>query len=348
MAVSVFAQSLLQWHSESNSRILPWKEEKDPYKIWLSEIILQQTRAEQGLPYYVKFISKYPTVFDLAAAPEGEVFKLWQGLGYYARCRNLLFTARAIVAQWQGVFPQTYTELLTLKGVGEYTAAAIASFAYDLPHPVIDGNVYRVLSRYFAEPTPINTPEGKKVFTALANKVFDAQHPAAYNQAIMDLGAVVCKPKQALCNLCYLSDHCKAFNTDQVDQYPLKLQKIKVKERFFSYYVFLHKDQVYIQQRTHKDVWQDLYEFWLSEGPAPAALSSLLADEQFVLEYRQNIFHYKQRLTHQLIRSDFSLVRLKRIPALLKGPGIWINKSEIHDYSFPKTIVSFLEEIPYF
>lgn len=348
MAVSVFAQLLLRWHTADNTRSLPWKQEKDPYKIWLSEIILQQTRAEQGLPYYLRFIEKYPSVYELAAAPEDEVFRLWQGLGYYARCRNLLHTAREIVSRWGGEFPKTYEDLLSLKGVGAYTAAAIASFAYGLAHPVIDGNVYRVLARYFAEPVPVNTTEGKAVFTALAEQVFDPAHPAAYNQAIMDLGAVVCKPKQPLCTQCYLSAHCKAYISGQVDQFPIKLQKIKVKERHFFYWVFQHEGKVYIRQRLQKDVWQNLYEFWLAEEPDPEPVRQILADAENIEAYQPDVFRHKQRLTHQLIHSSFSIVSLKRIPEALQDAGIWVSKADVDKYSFPKTLVSFLEEKPYF
>lgn len=346
--VSAFAKALLHWHTESNDRSLPWKEEKDPYKIWLSEIILQQTRAEQGLPYYLRFIAQYPTITDLAKAPEDEVFRLWQGLGYYARCRNLLHTAREIAERYNGRFPDQYDDIIALKGVGAYTAAAIASFAYGLPYPVIDGNVYRVLSRYFSEPTPVNTPEGKKIFTELADAVFDAKHPAAYNQAIMDFGAVVCKPKQPLCAECCLSAQCKAYNNGTVAELPVKLQKIKVKERWLNYWVLVCADKVYVQQRTARDVWQSLYEFFLAEDRMPEHLHRLLNDTQYVSSKQEQVLQTKQRLTHQLIHSTFSVVHLNAIPDYFTADGSWVSYTELDNYSFPKTIVSFLEEKPYF
>lgn len=340
---SVFAKSLLRWHEECNDRSLPWKDEKDPYKIWLSEIILQQTRAEQGMPYYLRFIEQYPTVSDLATAPEDEVFRLWQGLGYYARCRNLLHTAREIVSRYEGIFPQRYEDIRALKGIGEYTAAAIASFAYGMSYPVIDGNVYRVLSRYFAEPTPVNTPEGKKIFTALAQEVFAPEQPAAYNQAIMDLGAVVCKPKQPLCTECYLADHCKAYQQGTVATLPVKLQKIKVKERQLQYWVLIHEDKVYLQQRLAKDVWQHLYEFYCVEGAMPEDFKQLQQDKKMIRSCRENVCTTRQRLTHQLIHSTFSVMYLKSVPGYLKTEGLWVPLKDIHRYSFPKTIVSFWE-----
>ena len=345
---TAFARSLLRWHTEENDRALPWKSEKDPYKIWLSEIILQQTRAEQGLPYYLRFVAQYPTVTDLAHAPEDEVFRLWQGLGYYARCRNLLHTAREIATRYKGKFPDRYEDIIALKGVGEYTAAAIASFAYGLPYPVIDGNVYRVLSRYFAEPTPVNIPEGKKIFTALADAVFDAAHPAAYNQAIMDFGAVVCKPKQPLCATCCLSDRCKAYQQGTVADLPVKLQKIKVKERSLNYWVLVWDGKVYLQQRTAKDVWQHLYEFYLVEGAMPESLQRLLNDEPYLVQRQEQIVHTRQRLTHQLISSTFSVLHLSAVPDYFTPGGIWVPVKEMDKFSFPKTIVSFLEEKPYF
>jgi A/G-specific adenine glycosylase len=217
-----FTEILMKWHKQHNSREMPWKGEKDPYKIWLSEIILQQTRVAQGWQYYTNFITRYPTIGQLAKAPDQEVFKLWEGLGYYNRCKNLLFTARQIVNEKNSIFPNQYEDLLALKGVGPYTAAAIASFAYNLPYAVVDGNVFRVLSRYFGIDDPIDSAKGKQVFTELAGKVLWKKEAGLYNQAIMDFGATVCKPFAPACSICPLQKYCRAFKEGRVNQLPVK------------------------------------------------------------------------------------------------------------------------------
>ena len=316
---SFFTKQLLQWHFEDNNRELPWKNEKDPYKIWLSEIILQQTRAEQGRPYYESFIRHYPDVHSLAHAPEVEVFRLWQGLGYYNRCRNLLAAARNISQEYNGSFPDTYDRILALKGVGSYTAAAIASFAFGLPYAVLDGNVYRVLSRYLGIDTPIDSTEGKALFQQLATQLLDAEQPAAFNQAIMDFGSSVCSPKAPACGTCVLSAKCVAYKHDMVTLLPVKGKKIKVKERHLHYFVLEHGDEVYLQQRTNKDIWQNLYEFFLIEAEEPYATTDawkkLLPN---VTSLSETVFSNRQRLTHQLVSSDFHLVRLKTKPTHLQ------------------------------
>ena len=232
---------LMKWHRLHNSRQMPWKGEKDPYKIWLSEIILQQTRVEQGLAYYNRFIQHYPTIQQLAAAPDQEVLKLWEGLGYYSRCRNLLLTARLIVKEYKGLFPRDYETLLSLKGVGPYTAAAIASFAYNQPYAVVDGNVLRVLSRFFGLDTAIDTMPGKKQFTGLADEVLDKQYPALFNQAIMDFGATVCKPMAPACIDCPARKDCAAFLTGNVNRLPVKEKTLQRKHRWFYYFIFEHR-----------------------------------------------------------------------------------------------------------
>ena len=346
MTDNFFAQQLLSWHHLENDRVLPWKGEKDPYKIWLSEIILQQTRAEQGLPYYERFIATYPTIEALAAAPDQEVFKLWQGLGYYSRCRNLLATARQVVAEYGGEFPDQYAQIIKLKGIGPYTAAAIASFAFGSAVPVIDGNVYRVMARYFAEPEPIDTTTGKKKFNELVQSVFDERQPAAFNQAIMDLGASVCTPKQAKCEECFLATGCKAYRQDNVYAFPVKTKKIAVKQRYFNYYILQVNDELYLQQRPSGDVWHDLYEFFLVESQNVAAIDFL--DQSLIASADLNIFTAKQRLTHQLIASSFSVIKLKEKPAPGFEKGVWVKKGNVKNYPFPKTIISFLEEMTYF
>lgn len=343
-----FTERLLRWHFEENNRDLPWKNEKDPYKIWLSEIILQQTRAEQGRPYYESFIQQYPDVHLLANAPEDEVFRLWQGLGYYNRCRNLLAAARTISLEYKGQFPDTYEGIIALKGVGSYTASAIASFAYNLPHAVLDGNVYRVLARYFGIDSPTDTPDAKKQFQQLADELLDTAQPAAFNQAIMDFGSSVCKPKGPLCSTCPLNRHCVAYKSDMVDLLPLKKKKITVKHRHLHYFILLAGEEVYIRQRTGKDIWQSLYEFYLIETEGNYRDQpewNLLSDA--MEKITENEFSSSQRLTHQLIISTFHLVYLKHKPGLLTG-GIWVKRASLKNYAFPKTILSFLNRKKYF
>jgi len=265
-----FTAQLLNWHKGKNSRTMPWKGEKNPYRIWLSEVILQQTRVDQGWSYYEKFIAAYPTIHDLAIAPEQQVFKLWEGLGYYSRCRNLIATAKKIDIEYKGQFPSTYEEILGLKGIGPYTAAAISSFAYRLPHAVVDGNVTRVLSRYFGEATPIDTTAGKRLFAALADSLLDKEQPDIYNQAIMDFGATVCLPRNPLCTDCVQRSDCKAQLKGLTAELPVKEKSIRKRTRWFYYFILETPDgQVYIHQRTQKDIWEGLYEFILWETDQP-------------------------------------------------------------------------------
>lgn len=343
-----FTTRLLQWHSEENGRELPWKNEKDPYKIWLSEIILQQTRAEQGLPYYQRFIEQYPDVHALASAPEDEVFRLWQGLGYYNRCRNLLHTARTISHDYQGQFPARYESILALKGIGGYTAAAIASFAFNLPYAVLDGNVYRVLARFFGIDTPVDSTAGKKSFQELASALLDPGQPAAFNQAIMDFGASVCKPQLPLCTQCPLSDRCIAYRQDLISLLPVKGKKLAVRERHFHYFVLMQGDKVYIRQRTEKDIWQNLYEFFLVESTGGADTVPAWPEQaSFLPEKAESVFRNRQRLTHQLIITDFYLVKLQVKTWDLSG-GLWVSKDSLKNYAFPKTILSFFDRKKYF
>lgn len=343
-----FTSKLLQWHFEENERSLPWKNEKDPYKIWLSEVILQQTRAEQGRPYYESFIRNYPDVHSLAAAPEDEVFRLWQGLGYYNRCRNLLAAAQTVSKEYDGNFPDDYETILALKGIGSYTAAAIASFAFNLPYAVLDGNVYRVLSRYFGIDIPIDSPEGKKHFQELVTHLLDKEQPAAFNQAIMDFGASICKPKAPECDKCVLSSKCVALKRDMISLLPVKGKKLRVKERHLNYFVLQIGQEIYIRQRTAKDIWQNLYEFFLIESTTPYTTTTAWQELlPYVATMEEEAFKNRQRLTHQLIISDFYLVKLSAKPSHLQG-GIWAKTDELKKYAFPKTILSFLKRKKYF
>lgn len=261
----LFSNKLIAWYLQ-NKRDLPWRKTQDPYAIWLSEIILQQTRVAQGMPYYEAFLTHYPTVLDLAQAPEDEVLRLWQGLGYYSRARNLHATAKKVSVDFNGNFPATYKELILLKGIGQYTGAAIASFAFDEQVAVVDGNVFRVLSRYFGILSDISTSTTKKEFTALATTLLPKKQAALFNQSIMDFGAMHCTPKKPLCPTCPFSENCVAYQTNQVALLPIKLSKTKVSSRFLNYLIYKDPlNQTQIQQRTDKDIWQQLYEFPLIE-----------------------------------------------------------------------------------
>ena len=254
-----FSNQIVSWY-KIHKRDLPWRKTKNPYKIWLSEVILQQTKVEQGLPYYINFISHFPTVQDLANADEDKVLKLWQGLGYYSRARNLLYTAQFIVNEMKGVFPYKYSQLIKLKGVGEYTAAAISSFAFNLPHAVVDGNVIRVLSRYFAIEIPYDTLEGKRVFKDLANQLLIKKDSFNYNQSIMEFGALQCKPKSPNCCNCILKYSCKAYSQKEVNYYPRKKHKNKIRNRYLHFFIINQKKKIYIGKRI-SGIWRGLYEF---------------------------------------------------------------------------------------
>lgn len=341
-----FVTSLIKWNKNENFREMPWKGEKDPYKIWLSEIILQQTRVDQGLAYYNNFVKAFPTVRELALAPEMRVFKLWEGLGYYTRCKNLIATASYINEQLNGEFPNQYDDILALKGIGPYTAAAIASFAFNLPHAVVDGNVFRVLSRYFGIEVATDSTEGKKIFSSLANELLDKKQPGIYNQSIMDFGAVICKPQLPLCSNCILNDHCTAFLKGVVQQLPIKEKSIKKTTRWFYYLVIEFGSEVYIRKRTTKDIWQNLYEFVLIESTE--ALS--IENGKFVQDAIGNIKFevqqispvYKQLLTHQTIKGQF--IRIKIGESLdLKGYRK-IKKTALLTIPFPKYISNFLTD----
>lgn len=328
---------------------MPWKGEKDPYRIWLSEVILQQTRVEQGLGYYKRFIRQYPTIRKLASAPDGEVFKLWEGLGYYNRCRNLLATARYLAGEKNGKFPGTYEGLLELKGVGPYIAAAMASFAWDLPHAVLDGNVFRVLARVYGIDTPVDTTAGKKLFSRLADENLDRDQPGKYNQAIMDFGATVCKPMVPACSHCPVKKHCKAFENGIVNQLPVKEKLRQKKTRWFYYFLFRVEGKVLVHQRNLKDIWQQLYEFYLFEAGEQIywdenKLSAWLDEQLGVKNYR--LLHasppQQQQLTHQEIRGQFFSIELKKVPTSLENYR-WAGSAELKTLAFPRFINSYLE-----
>ncbi|WP_340199661.1 A/G-specific adenine glycosylase [Ascidiimonas sp. W6] len=341
----IFSKVIISWYA-IHKRDLPWRKTKDPYYIWLSEIMLQQTRVAQGLPYYLKFVERYPTVFDLANAPEDEVLKLWQGLGYYSRARNLHYTAKDIVTRYKGVFPDNYHELLQLKGVGDYTASAIASICFNEATPVVDGNVYRVLARYFGIELPINSTEGVKYFKELAQKYIEFKEPGTYNQAIMEFGANQCKPQSPNCVICPLNENCVALASGMIKKLPVKIKKLKVKKRYFNYLLIHDGDSTLIQQRLSKDIWQHLYELPLIESDNELekevirehpSLRTFTKGKAFQLDlYNQKSLVHK--LSHQHIYTRFWIVALEE--SLDDGIAL----DSLKDYAVPVLIANFVEE----
>lgn len=343
----VFIKGLYTWR-RNHPRSLPWKKTSDPYLIWLSEVILQQTRVEHGTAYYLEFSRRFPTVFDLADATEDEVLKCWQGLGYYSRARNLHQTARYIAYERGGHFPQEHKELLQLKGIGSYTAAAIASFAFNKPHAVLDGNVFRVLARVFGVADPINSTSGKKLFAQLADQLLDHENPAYYNQAIMDFGALTCKAPRPNCRACTLQTVCKAFNEDSIPNLPVKIRAAEKKRRYFNYLVVTDPNHILIHKRTQKDIWQNLYEFplfetseLLEQPEAPLENWSInIGKTRFIRKSRP----YHQTLSHQKITAVFWEVSTpnplnSQIPPLQR-----IKKDSLKKFPFPKIVDWYLEE----
>jgi A/G-specific adenine glycosylase len=337
-----FTLKLLQWHKHQNKRELPWKNETNPYKIWLSEILLQQTRAEQATPYYHQFINKYPTVKHLAVAPQQEVFNMWQGLGYYSRCKNLLFTAKFLTSELKGKFPTTYDAILQLKGVGAYTAAAIASFAYGLPHAVVDGNVVRILARYFGINEPYVTALQKSTFQKLAQDLLPSKNSAAFNQAIMDFGATVCKPKNADCNHCPLQSSCYAFANNQVYNLPIKKIKPNKEVRYYYYLVVMHNNKVLVTQRDEKDIWQNLYEYLGFYSTKPLTNAAQLKKWKQKLGLNQLklvtlINSRVQQLTHKTIHWQVYAATISQ-PIKLSGNYQWVNAAKLANLGFPITL----------
>lgn len=328
-----FANTIISWFQE-NGRALPWRETKDPYAIWLSEIILQQTRIAQGWEYWERFMAQYPKVEELAAASEDEVLRLWQGLGYYSRARNLHAAAKQIVAL--GKFPDTLEDIKALKGVGDYTAAAIGSFAFDIPAAVVDGNVYRVLSRYFGIDTPINSTQGKKEFAALAQSLIPASDAVAYNQGMMDFGAIQCTPQSPKCLLCPLAETCVALREGRVEELPVKLKTLKVQTRRLNYIYIRCNGEIAIHRRGEGDIWQGLWE--------PYNVSDLSALPTFEAPLVLKAKDVKHVLTHRILLADFYLLETKKRP-LLPDDYIWIKESEISEYGIPRLIEILLEKL---
>lgn len=344
-----FSTSLLFWHRNENSREMPWKGEKDPYRIWISEIILQQTRVQQGLAYYNRFIDEFPDVKALATASEQKVYKLWEGLGYYSRCKNLIRTAKYIHEELGGHFPEKYEDILALKGIGNYTASAIASFAFNQPYAVLDGNVFRILSRFFGIEIPVNTSEGKKIYAALSQTLLDKKNPALYNQAIMDFGAVICKPSLPECLQCPLQKKCFAFLKNKVSVLPVNNAVNKQKKRFFNYLVVEYDETFYINKRIEKDIWQNLYEFILIETNSLLNEKDLLKNGQFMSLLKGHNFKVKsfsektsQKLTHQLITAIFIRIEIEK--PIQTEKYFSANLNQLKSLPFPKLIASYLAE----
>jgi A/G-specific adenine glycosylase len=347
-AKNSFTRNLLQWNDQQNTRQMPWKGEPDPYKIWLSEIILQQTRVEQGWAYYLRFTEKYPTLPQLAQAPDTEVFKLWEGLGYYSRCRNLLAAARNVMAHNNGEFPQDYAGILALKGVGPYTAAAIASFAFGLPYAVVDGNVIRVLARYFGVSTPFDSAAGKKLFAALAQELLEKKRPGIYNQAIMDFGAVVCKPISPDCSQCPLQKDCYAFRHQKTNSLPVKEKAIARKTRWFTYLLITGPRGKLVRQRVEKDIWQHLHEFVLVESKEAMEWGSrdlkhwILEKHNIPVTGLTKSSLLTQQLTHQTVNVQFISAKT-RTQADISGFA-WVPDKELAHLAFPRIIRQYLDD----
>lgn len=350
-----FGARLAEWY-QKNKRELPWRDTRDPYLIWLSEIILQQTRVNQGLSYYLKFIDKYPDVFKLANAKRDEVFKLWQGLGYYNRAENMLATAKLIVDEYNGHFPTDPKLLLKLPGIGPYTTAAVASIAFNIPLPVIDGNVYRVLSRVFGIREIVYSTKGNQIFNKYAEELIDTKKPGIYNQAIMEFGALHCTPNNPKCNSCIFKNECFAYSRGLVKELPVKKAKAKTKNRFFYYFMVeignQGKDKIYLKKRVHGDIWKNLYDFLLVESDKKLILNeeliSTLLKDNFNIKravIKKLTKEYIHKLTHQVIHAVFIVVFVnKKIDTTSENLVILANKNELVNYPVPRLIEQFLTD----
>ena len=345
-----FTKTLIRWYSEYK-RELPWRETQNPYFIWLSEIIMQQTQIKQGLPYYEDFVANFPSVFDLAKAQENDVLKLWQGLGYYSRARNLHYSAKYIVNELNGEFPQTYKGLLKLKGVGDYTASVIASICYNEPTAVVDGNVYRVLSRYFGIDTPINSSQGIKAFKTLAQTLLPKKNIGDYNQAIMEFGATQCKPQSPNCEVCPLNMKCVALQLNKILELPVKINKIKISKKHFNFLVFASNDnKTILEQRTGKGIWHNLYQFPLIETNESLIEAAFNKNKDVVsflngTKYNFSLYNDNQiihKLSHQHLYTKFWILRAEELPR--KG----IDISKIKSYPVPVLIGRFIDEFNFY
>lgn len=343
-----FSAALINWYQQ-NKRNLPWRNTQNAYHIWLSEIILQQTRVAQGMPYYYKFVNRYADINSFANASEDEILNLWQGLGYYSRGRNMLKTAIAIKNNFGGVFPTAYSDLIGLIGIGEYTAAAISSFAANEVRAVVDGNVYRVLSRFFGIDTPINSTNGKKEFQNLANTLIDQVQPALFNQAIMKFGALVCKPKNPTCNICNLNTNCIAYQQNTINELPVKLKKLKIKERYFYFFVVNSGSHIVMKRRDNTDIWAGLHDFPSIETPTMQSIGEVFATQQFGLWFNEDAIiskvtgPIKHLLTHQKIYAYFIEISAFKYNVINSTNWVSVPISQLENYAQPKLIFTYLK-----
>ena len=337
-----FQRLIMEWY-RLNKRQLPWRDTVDPYFIWLSEIILQQTRVAQGFEYYLKFTNNYPTVFDLASASETDVLNDWQGLGYYSRARNLHATAKIIAFDLKGEFPDSFDQIKSLKGIGDYTASAISSFAFDLPYSVVDGNVYRVLSRFLDIDLPIDSSMGKKYFAKIAQEFLPIKDSAIYNQSIMEFGALQCVPVNPKCEICVLTNLCLARLNKTIELRPVKTKKGKVRNRFFHFMIFKENDQVILVKRIQKDIWQHLFHFPLIETDVETGIDEMCSffEAEFGLKPYDFSAHVTHILSHQKINAVFYF--FDTLPLNLSNDFIVIKTSAIQDFPLPRLIDRFLE-----
>ena len=347
--MNIIQDTLINWFAE-NRRDLPWRHSPSPYQVWLSEIILQQTRVNQGWDYYLRFIERWPTVADLAQASEEEVLKMWQGLGYYSRARNLHHCAQQVVNEYGGKFPADFEKLKQLKGIGDYTAAAIASIAFNLPHAVVDGNVYRVLSRLYDINTPININEGQTLFAQLADELLNREQPGLHNQALMEFGALHCTPKNPNCLLCPLQAQCLAFAHQTVMQRPVKLPKVKVTTRYFNYLVISFNDCVYLHKRSGNDIWKNLYDFPCIESETPLTTEEVIASEKFRQLIEKKPFSitkvspvYTHKLTHRTLLAQFIEIKLEQKLLQIETKDLFLTpESELGSFPIPRLIDLYL------
>ena len=348
--MNFFNSKTHSWYS-LYKRDLPWRNTRDPYLIWLSEIILQQTRIDQGLAYYCRFADEFPTISALADASEDQILKLWQGLGYYSRARNLHFTAKLIQKNYNGIFPDNYDTIRSLKGIGEYTAAAIASISFNLEYPTVDGNVFRVLSRFFGISEPIDTGKGKKIFNDLAKELIKGTDPGMHNQALMEFGALQCTPKNPDCNQCPLNQRCFGFLNQKITELPIKQNKTKTRDRYFNYLVLSCKNRIWIRKRIESDIWKNLFEFPIIETLDEISIEKLFSqaefreiisiDDQAVIK---NVSDWKIHiLTHQRIHYRFVEIQLTGEIHVTKDL-IRVNKEDIFNFAVPKLLETYLNE----
>lgn len=340
---------LLEWY-EKNKRELPWRNAPTPYQVWISEIILQQTRVSQGYDYYMRFTEQWPTIADLARASEEEVLKMWQGLGYYSRARNLHKCAQQIVEQHNGQFPTDINALKKLQGIGNYTAAAIASIAFNQPHAVVDGNVYRVLSRWFDIDTPININEGQQLFAQLADTMLNREQPGLHNQAMMEFGALHCVPKNPDCTSCVMQAHCLAWANGTVATRPVKLDKVKVTTRYFNYLVIKVNGSLYLHKRSNNDIWKNLYDFPMIESDKPLSVSQIISSDEFKQIIGNQDFiigkvspTFTHKLTHRTIIAQFVEIKLSEELCDIETKNIFLaRETDVARYPIPRLIDLYL------